>query len=262
MDRMTRRIAYIALTFFVAMGWLRGFFIYLPLSSQLVEWGLLLLLFLLGVFFRNARLPFKLPLFYLLMQLLFWQLGDWLPGDLLLQSGARLVLITAALLLLERGRAVRLCCPGKIEQRLEGAMRLPGFLGRLRWNRLSLIGALALYLGMSLMIYLSRGSAGNFLSATRLGSGILNDLTMLMYYFVGPLLLIEPRIDDDSARLLLVLFYAFPFYGGIGIGILSILYAYLTVRSLQETRGILAAIILTLGISLGNLLPLGSLLPF
>ena len=155
---------------------------------------------------------------------------------------------------------MRLCCPGRLSDRVYITRRLPGFLGKMRWTKLSLIGALALYVSMSLAVYLSRGNWGppRVQDPLTLANGLLSALITMFYHFVGPLFLIEERLDEDSVRLLLIVFYAFPF-SGLLFGIISIVYAWSVVRSLQETRGLLAAVLLTLGHAMGVLFPLQGL---
>mgnify|MGYP001400468576 CR=1 FL=1 len=258
---MIRRIAYIVITFLVALGWLRELLYFIPFSPTYVTWAILGMLVIVGLVFDKARLPYKLPLFYLVSQIFFWELSSLirLPG--LAASAMRPVFLILLLLILEGKRAVRLCCPGRLGDRVHVTRRLPGFLGRLRWTKLSLLGAVALYLGMSLAIWLTRGNVGNLAmkNPMQLADGLLSAVMILFYHFVGPLLLIEQRVDEESSRVLLVLFFAFPF-AGLFTGIVSLIYAWFVVRSLQETKGLLAAIVLTLGYAMGLLLPLQSFL--
>ncbi|HHX04344.1 MAG TPA: hypothetical protein GX733_08675 [Tissierellia bacterium] len=256
-ERMMRRVAYIAITFLVAMGWLQGLFYFIPFSPTYLMWGTLALLALVGGLWKTARLPYKLPLFFLLSQVFFWELSSMLKLSKLATSAVHLVFLILLLLILAGKRAVHLCCPGRLSDRVHATRRWPGTLGKLRWTKLSLIGAVVLYLGMSLAIYLSRGNWGIYGTKDPflLADGILSALTILFYHFVGPMLLVEPRLDDESTRILLVLFYAFPL-SGLFTGILSIVYAWFVVKSLQETRGLLAAIVLTLGHAMGILFPL------
>lgn len=235
-QRIIRRVAYIVGTFLVALGWLRNFLSFVPFPSNYVTWGALAILTVAGVLFGKARLPYKLPLFYLVSQIFLWEASTMFGLSEVLLGAVQFAFMILLILLLEGRRAMRLCCPGRLEDRVYATRRLPGIFGRLRWTKLALLGAFALYIAMSAYMYKQSVYIPPMpLSKERLAVGIFHALTILVYQFVGPLLLIEQRLDEESVRILLVVFYVFPFYGLIN-GIISFAYAWLTVRSLQETR--------------------------